>query len=220
MNTLVAIHSYPGAGPEVARRWPWYLRGDCDILGIGTSDGRTAWPKDKRLIGVELIGRNAYVQDDHLPRRLVRTFGLLEKYPIYDAICIIEWDSIFLQPVPEIHGLVTTLGGYLSPGFTGTRFFHTPWCADRMTAEKIARVGTIMIDHGLTERGFPDRFLGLLVDLYDIPVTFAHTFSVNRIDQPQYVKEARMAIRKGCWYCHGCKTADEIRAVTQGLIDG
>jgi len=217
-RTLLIIQGYPAAQERIERHWEWYLRAGCTILGVDRLDGRVDWPSDG-LIGVRHIGMNSYVNGANLLELLLGCFEAGLSLPHFDSFAVIENDSIFVQPLPEVpkDSFLATLGGYRNDGFHGERFFHTPWIADRKTAADIVLYGRRMIDCGLLERGFPDRFLGLMVSLYKLPWVPALAFSCNRINSQHFIEESRHAIRNGVCYLHGIKTPDELATVTADL---
>jgi len=225
MRMLLILLSYAKANEMVARHWPWYLQADADIMGVGRQDSDTQFP-EARLVWTVDIGKDEYVNGANLPDLHVRALscGLsltyrdpdMEDEQPYTHFCLTEPDALFFKP-PPLHrdGLMATYSGGNSPGFLGTAFFHGPWYFDRDTADKAVEFGRRMIDRGLIERGFPDRFWGLFCDLYGVKFTpFGKgTYSRNRLDRPEYIKEARQAIKDGIFYLHGVKTKEEMDAV-------
>ena len=225
MNPLLVILSYAKANDMVARHWPWYLKADCDILAVGRENSICNFPMERR-IGHIRIGKDSYVNGDNL---IKYHLGALEhcltepniRQNKYTHFYLTEPDAIFLKEPPLVgEGLRGTLSGGHSIGFHGSRFFHGPWIFDIATAISVVFYGHRMVNAGLIELGFPDRFYGLLCDLYtDVKFyPLSNTYSQNRIDRPEFVQQARQAIEDGCWYIHGLKTQDELHAVTNGLI--
>lgn len=219
-NPLLVIQGYKKAEERIHRHWPYFLKASCDIFGMDRINGKVNWPKE-RLVGTGSWGHDAYVGPGDLIGFLVACLvGLSAKY---DSVCIIENDSIFVRPLPAHPGIgmVATLGGHRSngDGFRGEHFYHTPWYFHRDSIPMVIECAARMQRAQLLEHGFPDRFLGLMVDLYSLPVTHAQAFSVNTIDRPHYVAEARKAIQAGAFYVHGIKTAEQLRQVTEGLCD-
>lgn len=222
MRTLLIILSYARASDMVARHWPYFLRADADIMGVGREDTHCRFPPE-RLVWQANIGKDSYVNGSNLIELHVKALEvaltLTHDEQSYTHFALVEPDSIFLKPLPlHVGGLMATLGGYKSPGFHGNAFFHGPWYVDRETAKKVVAGGQAMLRVGLIENGFPDRWWGLWRELYDIRFTPLHTYSRNRIDNPQFVIEARRAIKEGYCYVHGIKTAEELKAVTEGLV--
>lgn len=220
MKTLLIIQGYGRAQERIRRHWPWYLRAGCDILGIDRIDGRVHWPSE-RLIGVCQSGWDTYVQGANLVNLLIDCFRIGLTYYAYSDFCVIENDSIFLDKLPEHPGscLNTCIGGYQTSGFRAKHFFHTPWWADRPTAELIVRLGERLVAAELIERGFPDRWLGLLCDLYPEFIRWRNDpafWSVNDVSVPPTLIEcAREAIARGTIYIHGIKTPEQLEAVTK-----
>lgn len=218
MKTLLVVFSHSTANDLIARHWPFYLNAECDILGVGREDTQCLWPTSYRLIGTVNIGKEGYAQGDDLPRRLVRTWEHCLRLP-YDEFVIIEADCIILKPIPQLApGLHGALVGHRSAGYHAADFYHPPWGSDRETTKLLVKYGHRLLNCGLYENGFPDRWLGLLRELYDIPFTPTDTYSQNRLDMPQYIADARKAIADGKWAIHGVKTEAELKAVTEELI--
>ena len=95
------------------------------------------------------------------------------------------------------------------------KFFHTPFVMGWEICRRIIKYGEAMLLAELLEQGYPDRFLGLMVDLHYLPWSdIPGTYTQNTIDRPEYVLEARKAIADGAWYIHGVKTAAQLKAVT------
>lgn len=224
MKPLLTILSYVRANDIVRRHWDYYLKADCDIVGIGRETTSCEWPckvGERRLVAVQNIGEDSYVHGDNLIRLHIDTLDyLLSLAGDYTHFALTEPDAIFLKPLaPEcpVYGLRATLQGGRSPGFLGSFFCHGPWILDRHAATYAVNSARRMLKVGLIEQGFPDRFWGLLCDLYDLPYSKFNGYSQNRLDTPQFIENARQAIAGGCAAIHGIKSQEELRAVTEGL---
>lgn len=227
MKTLLVILSYAKANETVARHWPYYELTGCNILGVGREDSDCRWPtgpENRSMIGHIEVGKDSYVNGDNLCRRIVDVLERLvdgQEFQAYTDFLLTEHDAIFLHGLPgHMGGMITTLGGYGGSGFTGTKFYHGPWWVDRQTAGEMVLYGRRMLKLGLIETGFPDRFIGLMDDLYDLGVSYSDewTYSRNALDRPEYIQEARKAIERGAWYVHGIKTEAQLKAVTEGVV--
>jgi hypothetical protein len=227
MKTLIAILAHQEASSTLARHWPYYELAGCDILGIGRCDKAVTWPSGKEvrsLIATTSIGMDGYAGgSNHLDRfiRLLDYFLESSFFDRYSDICVIEYDSIFVKLLQEHPGqgaLLTTLAG-VGDGrdFAACPYFHCPWWLDRSAADHVSEVGKRMLKNKLWERGFLDRWLGLMVELYGIQWAPAPSWSVNAIDSPEWVAQARLAIKEGAVFVHGIKTAQQLRDVTEGL---
>lgn len=221
MKTLLVVLSHSGYNEVVARHWPFFLKGDCDILGIGRVNTKCVWPSE-RLVGYHDVGEESYVNGDNHIRRFLDTVEhcLTSEYlKVYSAFCLTEADACLFAPVPEIKPgqFITLPMGGGSDGFYGTQFFHTPWFMDRIVAGRILRYGKRMLRAGLIEKGFIDRFLGLLVDLSDIEVTPAEAYSQNTLDTPEKIQDAARAVREGAWHVHGLKTPEQLRQLSHAI---
>lgn len=216
--TLIVILSYAGANEAVARHWPFWERTGCDILGVGREDTKCVFPQRDSLLGTIDIGQDGYVGKGDLPGRLVRLFEILTTdaaFKPYTNYFITEHDGVILGPLPKRlqKGMVTTRACARSPGFRGENCFHPPWWVDRETCAKMAVYGRRMLKAGLNEQGFPDRFMGLMVDLYGIPWFTSNTYTRNTLDREEYIQQARCALANGAWFIHGIKTEYQLNAV-------
>lgn len=199
----------------VKRHWPYYRLSGCDILGIGRTNQKCEWPSDINY--VHDIGESGHVGRGNLPLRLVTAFEYMattKQFNGYDRFCLIEADSIFTRPMPAAaKWFSANLACGPAPGFRGNLGFHCPWIADHMIACAIAGHGYRMIANGDIERGWPDRFIGWLVEKNEIPWSKANTYSRNALDRPEYVEQAREAIRNGVYHVHGIKTLQQLAAL-------
>ena len=216
--------SYAGANVTVARHFPWWLRSECDMIGVGHVDTECVWPDHPRLLGSIRCQKDSYaVGDNHILRFMdvLRHFLHSPDLKEYKALVVTEYDSIWLKPFPGIHAgqVMMKLAGNRDGDFRGSRYYHTPWAMDRIMAGKILTWGTAMHAAGLIEHGFIDRWLGLMFDLHGVHVIDTETYTQNTIDTPEKVAECRRAIATGkVYYVHGLKTAEQLRLVTEGLV--
>lgn len=223
MKCLIAILSYVRANELVARHWPWYRKAGCDILGVGRETTSCEWPVrvgQDGLVNVTNIGEDSYVHGDNLIRLHVDTLDyMLSLIGDYTHFCLIEPDTIFLRGITQndvpTYGFRATLVGNKSPGFFGSFYCHGPWIFDRHGAQFAVNSARRMLNVGLIEQGFPDRFWGLVCDLYGLPFTKLHAYSQNRLDRPEYIQQARQALADGAFAIHGIKTDGELRSVIE-----
>ena len=82
---------------------------------------------------------------------------------------------------------------------------------------QVIEFGGRMLKAQLYEKGFIDRFLGLMADLYNLPITAAPSYSTDTIDRPEFMQAARDAIKNGAVYLHGVKTESQLLELTKGL---
>ncbi len=224
MNTLLVIMSHSGANETVKRHWPHYLKGGCDILGVGRTDTNCEWPGGglaPPMVGFINVGKESYANGDNHIVRFLDVLDLCMTLPSlkkYQAFCLVEYDTLLFGPIPKIKPgtFMTKLAGHRSEGFAAENYYHTPWLLDRIMAGRILTYGRAMLKAGLIERGFIDRWLGLLFDLHGIkPVdTGASTFTFNTIDTPEKMSLAKQAIADGIWFLHGCKTPEQLAQLT------
>ena len=223
MKPLIAILTYSGANSALEWLRPWHCLPGCDLLYVGRSNSECTYPRPPKGAGYRAFyhafGNDSYVKGANQAERLINlwevAFGRYRDK--YSSLCVTEWDSIFTGPLPALHpgGLFCKFGGQSGPPFHGTRFLQVPWWSDWPTTDLMAEYGRRMLKTNLLESGWPDRWLGLLADLYDIPVSHTNTFHCNTIDNPNLVARARESI-PGCFMLHGIKTKETLDAVTEG----
>lgn len=222
-KTLVAVLAHSEVAGTLARHWPWYERSCCDILGVGRTDRQVTWPHPegtRSFVGSIRIGTESRAQGSNHPERLLKLLSWFISASEYDDICVIEYDGIFLRPLPRGGpgtGFETTPAGGGGDGFAPCTFFHTPWWFNRSVARQVIEYGERMLKMNIFEGGFLDRWLGLMVELYRLPWTPAFAFSVNSLDRPEYIDHARKVIAVGCYYVHGVKTPDQLHQLTHDL---
>lgn len=223
MKPLLVIMAHAGANDMVSKLFPFYERAGCDILGIGRIG--SIWPSGPRLIGFRNEGQDCYNDGTSQLTRFIDTLDFVTSrrdVSPYTGFCIAEWDTVFFQPIGEWatkvpNGLEATLAGGRSDGFRASRYFHGPWRINDFTARSMIHVGRKLLAAGLTEQGFLDRWLGLMCDLYPIEFTPSPNYSRNSLDRPEYIDQARAAIKAGAWAVHGVKDQHMLAQLTEGL---
>jgi len=222
-KTLVLVLTHPGASDILERNWPHILKCECDVGVVNHWD-----PNNDSLSSPLPFFKGQHVSlaigtdPSKMPHRYVSRFMDVLQWCVdsdlnYRRFCLIESDVIFVRPLPEHPGgMVATLSGYRSEGFHGEKFWHCPWWISHLCAEKILRWGKLMLACGLDEQGFIDRFLGLQQSLYPLQITESGWYSRNTI-LPEHYAEARTALERGAVGCHGVKTEECLRALTEGL---
>lgn len=227
---LVAVLYHSRVNETVLRHFPYYINSGADLLMVGRTNTNCVRPGGDKWVHDDGSFQNIYdtnIGPESGPmgaNHIERFLGVLDlftwdnRFENHTHICITEYDAIFLKPIPEkvldVRGmLIATPAGFHTPDnwFHSSRFFHTPWMMDRTCAERIMKYGNRMLRAGLIEKGFVDRFLGLLVDLHDIPVWSDATYSANSLDTPAFMAGARKALADGCWHLHGVKTKDQLQ---------
>lgn len=225
MKTLVVVISHPQAEPIFQMNWPWLQRCGCDIAAVNHS-GAPFFALDPHPRFNLSIGGPPNTTPNKWVDRFIDILQWCVSAPMsdpYDRYILTEADSIFLRPPPVLEGMWATLAGYDSAGFLAKRFFHTPWCFDRQAAMDFLRRARIMLGFGtaLNEQGYIDRFIGLLTHLYEVPVgdlsSHCQAYTRNTLVEPAHVDECREWIKAGCWFVHGIKSPEVLRAVTEGL---
>lgn len=223
---ILAIHTYPGANKDLSFHWPFFRRAGFErIIVVGTHGGGCHIPPGAEYVE---IGDNKHVAGDHLPRRLVDTAEwCLRCGGGWDQLCIAEYDCVFFRPLPKLDpGFHGHLAGGQLPGCKSTFFYHFPYIADRASWETFVKGGRELLAAGEIEQGTPDAFLALTIERYGIAHHF-HSFksySRNTIHasfgpgQPDFIPEARQAVRDGAVVCHGIKTSKTYRTSSPDVI--
>lgn len=182
-------------------------------MGVCPADSPVTWPEP--ITHADSIGRSGY-STPNLIRRWVESWDLALTYG-YDDYCMIEYDGVFLrQPPAHPGGLFTHLSGGGHGTFKASRFFHTPWWADRPTARALVVEGRRLISEGQFEHGSPDFFLGLICDRCpDIKVSETNTWSCNGGSLGHLREHAERSVAKeNAWYLHGIRTPEELAWIT------
>ena len=209
---LLCIQTYPGANDAVMRHYPYYERAGADkILGVTTIGGGCYWP----TANVVEIGPNRYVSGSHLCNRLLDTIAAALERGASEIIAA-EYDTLFFKPLPLLPpGLTMNRKGGGSDGFKGSAFYHGPWCMEAHTGAKVVEFGREMIKRGDIERGFPDRFIGLLAEQAGITVNESvfTSYTQNTLDRPEFLEQARQAVKDGATAVHGVKTQAQLEAI-------
>jgi hypothetical protein len=218
--TLIAVLGHAAAKATIERHAPYWEKAECDIVCVGRKDIEVPWPSIKRQVGALRIGNDGYAGGlNHLERLMILLRWFAEERKSYSSICVIEYDGVFLGPLrvgQQLRIFMSTPAGGSdgSDGFAPCTYFHTPWWFDHYGAQLVLDYGSRMLNMQIYERGFVDRWLGLLVGLYRLPWSPAPSFSVNSLDRPEYMAAAREAVRKGAVYVHGVKTELQLKHLT------
>lgn len=202
------------------RHWPYFQKSGADeLMVIGTTDGYLHVPKGASSMR---IGKDCYLDGDHLPLRLVNTFDVLLDTE-HNVLAVTEYDCVYFKPVDVskmTEGAAAHMAGRKPWGAIGDKFYHPSWYLTRATAEKFVEEGRKVIDEGICKYGSPesspDVFFGLVLERLQIPVqeNLWVEFSRNSFDIPGDLELARLAYRSGFDVIHGCKTEDELTYIT------
>lgn len=219
-KTLVVIITHPEAEPILRMNLPTIERninGDGDGIRLVSHEGNT----DGHLP----IGRPPHVEPFKWVGRFIQIVNAFCAPPMaseYSDFLFCEYDVVFVRPLPpHPGGLVSVLAGHRSDGFLGKNFYAGCWWFDQPTAEEFLYRARTMLDIGLTEHGFIDRFVGLMDDLYPLTLKIkpAAFYTRNTI-LPEHYQECREAFRKGAFGAHGVKDSATLKAITEGLDHG
>jgi hypothetical protein len=181
------------------------------LMGVDCLEACHDWPED---IFILKAGTDAYM-DSGRPwnhtGRLIDTFDcFLQFFDDHDFVCIIEYDSIFLKPIPALSAnKLTSPNTECDPawGAAARRFYTSPWIADKAVASKIVATGRRLISEKRFDNGSPDVFLGLVLDHVEIEIEQAPwAVSVNGIDGMNRLDELVQAARSGIAFIHGIQT--------------
>lgn len=218
MSHLGVIQSYPGGSHDLRFLWPWTKRhaGFNDVLVTGPKG--TWHPPEAAFFE---CGRDAYVDGEHLPKKLVDSVEAgLRMFPQATWITVEEYDCWhprdFVRSVPE--GVMCGLrcGGQIQ-GCESHFYMHWPVSATRVTWERWPPFARMLLNQRRYELGTPDAFLALACEVAGIAPKFDcwHGFSRNTIhglnpanpNQPDFLPAARQAYLDGAVAFHGVKSS-------------
>lgn len=218
MKTLLAIISHPKDNELVARHWKFFRMTGWDILGCGTEDMACIWPEQIARMDTGRMGTRMTPAGSSI-------FGLVEQeldiwrwflqHQEYDSVCVVEADNLFTRVPPEHPGgglyLVTTIPNYASPGIFKTPvYFSTPRWGDRRCIEQMHAHGRGMFERGDVQHWISDRFPAWVCQQGKVPwlpqpawspLPFYWNGTVNEC----WVRDARAAIKIGCYCLHSVK---------------
>lgn len=229
-KTLLAILSHPRDNELLAQNWPYLKLPGWDVLGVGSADGKCAWPGQvvARLdIGVD--GRRDTPAGSSI-------FGLIDQeiaiwswfieHPEYDSVCVMESDSIFTRRPPDRHPWPDVYLCNLMPNFSKEGLFSTsvyaqlPRWSDRKTTEKLLASTLKLISQGRTEHWISDRLpmlacwtAGIRFQNFPAFSPFAMTHWGAGTPDEQFILDARCAIKCGAYVVHSVKTVQHLEAL-------
>lgn len=225
---VAVVQSYPGASHDAQYLWPWLKRnGGFDHVVYAGPRG-TWHPPEADLF---VTSRDAYVDGDNLPRKLVDSVAhVLASYKC-DVITASEYDVFHCRPFPREFPpdvmCCHLVGGYME-GYETPEFSHWPYTARRDVWEKWLVTARQLLDAGRITRGSPDTFHSLACVVGGIPLKHDHWvgFSKNTIhgkltDDPKdvgFYPEAREAYRNGAVVQHGTKTSRPYHCTVEQTI--
>lgn len=214
MKTAVLIISHARVNKTVAQNFPWYQKSGGVLFGVCDRNTGCKWPDGMTVLEFDEIPDRRQFQ--------LRRFLQVLEWAVADgaslgferfALC--EYDCIFVRPIPDdLPGLAATRVGQRSQGFHGRWYYHCPWIFSLDAAKQFLMYANRMMECGLDEGGFIDRFIGLQDDLYGPAIFAAPNYSQNSIDRPEFIREAQSAVqRPDCFALHGIKTHEQLHAV-------
>lgn len=207
-SLLLCVHSHPGANHRIETHWPYYEKSGADkIIGIGTTDNRCKWPD-----GVETanIGRDGYIDGQHLPKKLIDTMRFMLLLP-YDRFCLIEWDCLFFKPLPEFTGMVGFHAGNRMGDMRTEHFHHCPWGWDFDAGMSFVTKADELLPQVSGHECSPDIFFSWVCQEAGLPVTQPwEGFSRNSLDCAGDLELARNAYLSGVMALHGVKGRREL----------
>lgn len=211
------VQTYPGGNADMKNHAPYFRRAGFEkVVVVGTEGGNCYRPADFDYVE---IGRNSYVDGDHLCRRLVDCVKYMLVGYRFDWLCACEYDVVFFKSFPALKLGFSghRVGGQIA-GCKSTFFCHWPVVADRESWMRWLHAADDLLAAGEIEIGTPDAFLALAVERAGIPVHFDvwKAYSRNTIHPPVFNLEARDAYRAGAIVMHGVKTAPQY-GVPSGL---
>lgn len=204
-KTVIMAHAEPAAEDAFNRHLPFWRRHSSDISVMCPLDSQV-----KTGLPIMPIGTRGH-NGPEANRRFKKLLEILTMMD-YDRYVIFEYDSLCLSPdLPQRvsePGLWCNLFDEDQPtarGFKGSHFTHPPLVMDKGTLRDIVRRGEQVSDEA--ERGFWDRWLGLVCELGSIPMRGYGRlgFSKNTITESE-LPEAVKAVHGGAVMVHGVKS--------------
>jgi len=227
-RTLLAIISSGRDNDLVKRHWPYFKLTEWDILGVGTEDKKCEWPEPVERIDTGKIGTKMTPAGSAI-------FGLIQTeleiwqyfldHKEYGSVSVVEADNLFVRKPPEHPGdgvyLVTVLPNYSRPGLFATPvYFSTPRHADRQCAEQLLAHGNAMFSRGDVQHFISDRFTAHICQQHRVPWIGQPGWSQSAFYwgakdwQTAWVRDARAAIKIGCYVLHSCKHQWQLDALS------
>jgi hypothetical protein len=218
MSHLGIIQSYPGGNADFRYLWPWTKRHAGFDRVLVTGPHGTWHPPEAEFFQ---CGRDAYVDGDNLPRKLVDSIDSgLRMFPQATWITCEEYDCWhprdFVRSVPDGVMCGIRVGGQIA-GCDSHWFAHWPVSATRATWERWLPQAKLLLAQGRIEKGTPDAFLALACEVAHIPPKFdcwrgfsrntIHGFNPANPQQGDFLPAARAAYMDGCQVYHGVKTS-------------
>lgn len=212
MNRLTVIMAHAEAQHIFDRHLRYWESESTDLLVMCPQDS-VVWTNHPVLA----IGRKGH----HGPESIVRFHQLLDflRQMRHDWFVIHEYDSLFLPtndvrafPVPTdvaIHSNLFNISEQV--GFKGHHFLHPPLCFSRKTLERMVAGCYKTPD---IEAGFWDRHIGLVCEMWDIPMQGYERLGYSRNTiEPYHIPEAVAARQNGAVCFHGVKSDAVLRAI-------
>ena len=227
VKTVLAIISSPKDNSLIARHWPFFILTGWEILGCGTEDGRCEWPEPVMRLDTGRYGTHQTPAGSAI-------FGLLQQEldiwkwfldeSEYDSVCVVEADNLFVRTPPEHPGselyVVTALPNYERAGLFNTPvYFSTPRWAGRHAARRLYEHGQEMLSRGDTQNWMSDRWPAHICHQHKIPwiaqpgwSQFSYVWGAETW-QEAWLRDARAAIKLGCYVLHSCKHLWQLQAL-------
>lgn len=220
MSHIGVIQSFPGGNRDLQFLWPYTKRHAGFDAALVTGPRGTWFPADSRVTFFE-TSRDAYVEGDNLPRKLVDSVECaLNIFQQATRVSVEEYDCFhcrdFPREIPSDRMCGIRVGGQIA--CCESHFFmHWPVSAMRPVWERWLSAAKQLLVEGRYELGTPDAFLALACEVAGIEPCFDawHGFSKNTIHgtnpnnpkQGDFLPEARQSYRDGCCVFHGVKTS-------------
>lgn len=229
-KTLLAVISSASANDALRRHWPYFKLAGVDMLGAGTSDGKTEFPDNIPALHTGQMGVKKVLTGTAIYGLLMQEVDLLKHFlsTDYQSLCVVEWDNLMVRPLPPHPGelyLVNMVPNFHPKHVFSTNvYFSTPRWADRWTARQLFNTAKDMIVNGDVEHWSSDRFFAAVA--YRAKVRFQHLPSYTQLplmpdgedENDAFIRDARAAIEMGAYSIHGVKTSDQLKRITEGLV--
>lgn len=217
MNATVVIITHPGAQDILNRNWP-YLQ-VCGPPIVVEHDDKPPMMFPSPPAEVWRIGTDPGKQTLGTLGRFISVIESFQADGAETDLWIVEADTILLRPPPTVEWICGTLAGHGDPvgpnmTFHGRHYYHCPWGFNVNAIPPFLALSRRMLNSGLFEHCFIDRFLGLYADLCPNAVFHGLAWSRNTAEL-QDVEMIRAMVANGAWAVHGVKTQEVLEAITQ-----
>lgn len=208
MNCL-AIAARAAEAETLNRHWVYYCATGIPIIGVTPSDEPASF---KEGVPVIYAGKAGHHGPDAIAR-LQNAYRALLQTP-YMNFALLEYDCVIFREdiVFPVEGIMSNIMFSNDPAFQEKKFPHGMWTMSRHTMSMLLRT---MEEHPeVAESGMGDRYIAVIARLAGVPLLHEpKSYSRNSLDKPEFIVQAREALKNGAKWIHGIKTKEQLDAV-------